>query len=243
MQSIGDHPVPTGPLAARWLEWEVPPIQAGALVQLRVVVQNAGLAAWRDVNLAYHWLDERGNPIVWDGLRTPVDAQPNAVLEVAARLRGPIPPGRYLLALDFVCEGRFWFGELGSHTPEREIEVSPRDASGARVFLPAGAEPAPGWDELVRGLHEEGYAAVGGSIEAQSGLRRRPDPGLGPYAPGGGRNPAFPHPLACPSLLPPLEPNAEVAGLPAWRPEYGEPWMFDGRASVRLRLQSGRRPA
>src|SRR5439155_47228 len=60
-----------------------------------------------------------------------------------------------------------------------------------------------------------------------------------------GRNPGFPHPLVCPSLLSPLEPNTTVAGLPAWRPEGGEPWMYDARIEVRvtLRSRSGRRPA
>ena len=29
------------------------------------------------------------------------------------------------------------------------------------------------------------------------------------------------------------------AGLPAWRPEGGEPWLYDGR--IRARLRSGRR--
>jgi hypothetical protein len=53
--------------------------------------------------------------------------------------------------------------------------------------------------------------------------------------PGGGRHPRFPHPLVCPSLLPPLEPNTEVAGLPAYRPDGDEPWMFDGRMVLRLR--------
>ena len=56
-----------------------------------------------------------------------------------------------------------------------------------------------------------------------------------PYAPGGGRHPRFPHPLVCPSLLPPLEPNDEVAGLPAYRPDGDEPWMFDARLVLRLR--------
>jgi hypothetical protein len=38
----------------------------------------------------------------------------------------------------------------------------------------------------------------------------------------------------CPSLLPPLEPNGEVDGLPAWRPdEPDEPYMFDGRLVLR----------
>jgi hypothetical protein len=29
--------------------------------------------------------------------------------------------------------------------------------------------------------------------------------------------------------------NDEVAGLPAYRPDGDEPWMFDGRMTIRLR--------
>ena len=59
--------------------------------------------------------------------------------------------------------------------------------------------------------------------------------GLRGYRPGGGRNPSFAEPLVCPSLLLPLAPNCTVAGLPAWRPEGEEPWIYDGRLVVRLR--------
>ena len=79
-----------------------------------------------------------------------------------------------------------------------------------------------------------GYAAVGGAIESRERELRA-------YRPGGGRNPSFAEPLVCPSLLPPLEPNCEVAGLPAWHPEGDEPWIYDGR--IRARRRSGRRPA
>ena len=212
----------------RWLAPELSPVQAGALTRARVVVENAGTAAWRDLNISYHWLDDRGNPIVWDGIREAVSAEPGERVEREVRVRGPIPPGRYRLAFDLVDEHRFWLAELGNFTPELDVDVAPRDASGARLF---GAE---GDTERLRAAHEEGYAAVGGSIE----LRRRPQE-LEPYAPGGGRNPSFAHPLVCPSLLPPLEPNDEVAGLPAWRPEGDEPWLYDAR--ITLRLQSGRR--
>ena len=92
--------------------------------------------------------------------------------------------------------------------------------------------------------HTEGYAAVGGSIDYDGGRLKRATPvELEPYTPGGGRNPAFAHPLLCPSLLPPLEPNAEVFGLPAWRPEGDEPWLYDARIALRLRPRSGRRRA
>ena len=223
-----EHPVPAGPLAVRWLAHELGPVQAGALAHARVAVENAGTAAWRDLNLSYHWLDDRGNPIVWDGIRHPVSAEPGERVEHEVDVRGPIPPGRYRLAFDLVDEHRFWLAELGNFTPELDVDVAVRDASAARLF---GAE---GDAELIRAAHEEGYAAVGGSLD----LRRRPHE-LEPYAPGGGRNPSFAHPLVCPSLLPPLEPNDEVAGLPAWRPEGDEPWVYDAR--ITLRLQSGRR--
>jgi hypothetical protein len=211
----------------RWRAYELGPVQAGALAHARVELENAGTAAWRDLNVSYHWLDERGNPIVWDGIRHPVSAEPGALVERDLQVRGPIPPGRYRLAFDLVEEGRFWLAELGNFAPELDVDVAPRDATGAQLF------DADGDTDRIAAAHREGYAAVGGSIE----MRRRPRE-LEPYEPGGGRNPAFPHPLVCPSLLPPLEPNAEIAGLPAWRPEGDEPWLYDARIRLRPRLRS-----
>jgi len=218
----------------RWLGYELAPPQAGALTRARLALENAGTAPWRELHLSYHWLDDRGNPIVWDGLRYEVNAAPGERVERELDVRGPIPPGRYRLAFDLVDEHRFWLAELGNFTPELNVDVAPRDATAARAFLPPDAELDPDWEERVYAAHAEGYAAVGGSIEL-----RRPPTELGQYVPGGGRNPAFAHPLVCPSLLPPLEPNTEIAGFPAWRPEGDEPWIYDGR--IRLRLRSGRR--
>jgi hypothetical protein len=229
---LGEHPVPAGPLAVRWLAHELEPVQAGTLTRARVALENAGTAPWRGLNLSYHWLDDRGNPIVWDGLRYEVGAEPGERVEREVEVRGPIPPGRYRLAFDLVDEHRFWLAELGNFTPELDVEVSPRDSSGARHFTPPEAEAD---SERIRAAHEEGYAAVGGSID----MRRRPGE-LAPYEPGGGRNPAFAHPLVCPSLLPPLEPNAEVAGLPAWQPEGDEPWLYDARITLVLRSRRRR---
>jgi hypothetical protein len=163
-----------------------------------------------------------------------VSAVPGERIERTLELRGPIPPGSYRLAFDLVDEQRFWLAELGNFSPHLDVEVTPRDASTARAHLPPNADLDPDWEERVYAAHTEGYAAVGGSIET-----RRPPAELEPYQPGGGRNPAFAHPLVLPSLLPPLEPNTEIAGLPAWRPEGDEPWVYDAR--IRLRLRSGRR--
>ena len=221
----------SGPLVARWLSIELAPVEAGTLTRVTVAAENVGSAPWRTrgdedgLFLSYHWLDERGNPIVWDGIRSRLErvVEPGETLNQELSLRAPIPPGRYRLAVDLVEEHRFWLAELGNEPYAEDVEVAPRDASGARVF---GANPDGEWLTRARALHEEGYGAVSGAIDA----KRMPD-----YAPGGGRHPRFPHPLVCPSLLPPLEPNAEVAGLPAYRPEGDEPYMFDGRLVLNLR--------
>jgi hypothetical protein len=241
LEAVDEHPVPAGPLAVRWLGYELAPPQAGALTRARVAVENAGTAQWRGLNLSYHWLDDRGNPIVWDGLRYELSAAPGDQVERELDVRGPIPPGGYRLAFDLVDENRFWLAELGNFTPELDVEVAPRDAAGARAFLPPNVELDPDWEERAYAAHTEGYAAVGGSVEWITGRLRRAPAELGPYEAGGGRNPAFAHPLVCPSLLPPLEPNTEVAGLPAWQPEGDEPWVYDARISLRLRPRSGRR--
>ena len=50
-----------------------PAPQAGAVEVLAVEVENAGTIAWNEhVKLAYHWLDDRDTPIVWDGERSPL---------------------------------------------------------------------------------------------------------------------------------------------------------------------------
>jgi hypothetical protein len=226
-----------GPLFARWCALTHGPVQAGELFLARAEVENAGTAPWRTrgheegLFLSYHWLDERDNPIVWDGRRTPLESvvQPGDTLRQEILVRAPIPPGRYRFAVDFVEEHRFWLAELGNEPFAEDVEVVPRDASGARVY---GAEPVAEWLEGAAALHREGYSAVGGAIDAR---------GFSDYAPGGGRHPRFPHPLVCPSLLPGLEPNAEVNGLPAYRPVDDEPAMYDGRLVLRLRSRSGRR--
>jgi hypothetical protein len=221
----------SGPLVARWLTVEHAPVEAGTLTRMTVEMENAGSAPWRTrgvedgLFLSYHWLDERGNAIVWDGLRTPLAeiVEPGARVRRELTVRAPIPPGRYRFAVDLVEEHRFWLAELGNPPYEEDADVAPRDPAGARVF---GAEPGEEWLERALELHREGYSAVGGAIDAK---------GLTNYPAGGGRHPRFPHPLVCPSLLPPLEPNTEVDGFPAYAPEGDEPTMFDGRLVLKLR--------
>jgi hypothetical protein len=273
MRAAADHPVPSGPLAVRWLSYDPGRPRAGALGTARLQLENAGSVAWpptgeRRVCLGYHWLDELGNPIVWDGLWTalPREVAPGERVEAELSVRGPVPPGRYRLSFDLVAEDRYWFSELGNAPLETTVPVEPRirralavrggdpgpqeeplvpeDEAEAIAYLAPGVDPAPDWSRRILDAHQEGYAAVGGSVAVEPGLLRRPPSTLAPYAPGGGRNPAFDHPLLCPSLVRDLEADwAEpVEGLPALNPPADEPWLYDGRIQVTARLRFGRRP-
>jgi hypothetical protein len=230
-----------GPLGVRWGDWTLDGPQAGAVGLARVELENTGSVPWRDgIFLAYHWLDDRGNPIVWDGLRTelPVVA-PGERVVVDARVRPPIPPGRYRLAFDVVAEFRAWFSELGSETASAEVQVEPRLGAFASE-LPSWVEAAPDRAERVAAAHAEGYGVVAGTIEWEGGLGRRRPKALEPYAPGPGRVPGFPHPLLCPSVMEGvvLDRLEDVVGLPAFAAPLGEPWLYDGRIVLRARPRS-----
>ncbi len=280
-------PVPVGPLAVRWLAYDVSPVRAGMQSTARVDLENAGSATWRSlgkegVQLAYHWLDPLGNPIVWDGDRTalPRPVAPGARVELELDLVGPMPPGDYLLALDLVHEHRFWFAEIGNTPLELPVSVASRlerralavvvrpgppeleaatrvalalqqeeldDGAEATAHLSAGCRPEPDWATRILDAHEEGYAAVGGSVALDAGRserRRRRE--LEPWAPGFGRSPEWAHPLLCPSLLVPVA-VTQLHGLPAVDPRDVEgPALCDGRIRVAVAARALRpdpRPA
>ena len=265
-----EQPVPKGPLAARWRRWSLDGRKAGSLARAAVAIENAGTATWHTrgealgIRASYHWLDDRGNPIVWDGLRTalPRSVAPGETIELELPVRIPLPPGRYRFALDLVDEGRFWLAELGNRRPEEDVDVLPRierrlavvgaDVSGleeplvpvdeaeAVAYLTAGVELAPDWASRVLDAHQEGYGIVGGSVEPANRRARR---SLALWAPGGGRVPSFSGPLLLPSVVKGVdaEPVAGPEGLPSVEPARGEgrePWLYDAR--IRARLESGR---
>jgi hypothetical protein len=228
------------PLAVRFHAWELEDPRAGTLTRAHAELENVGSAGWRDdVKTSYHWLDELGNPIVWDGMRTPLPGEvvPGQRIAVELAVRCPIPPGGYRFALDLVAEGRAWFGEFGGEPPEREVEVLPRVEATlleevAQVHVPEWCEPPPDWAERVLAAHREGYAVVAGSIEGPRRLKRA----LAGWAPGPGRVPGFEGPLLCPSVLNgiELERLPDVEGLPAFASPADEPWVYDGRIVLKL---------
>lgn len=219
-----------------------PAPQAGVVETLRVELSNEGTVRWSDqIKLAYHWLDGRGNAIVWDGRRTDVPhLAPGESAAVEAAVRGPMPPGPYRLAFDLVAEHRAWFSELGSPMLSLDLDVAPRRGE-PHADLPPNVTAADDWAERVRAAHAEGYGVVAGAIEWNGGRRPR---GLAGYAPGPGRLPGFAGALLLPSVLPGIELERldDVEGLPAYAAPRDEPWVYDGRIVLKVRPRSGRRP-
>jgi hypothetical protein len=274
LRRVGEHPVPAGPLAVRWLAYELDEPRAGVTSKARVRLENAGSAPWRSrgregVQLAYHWLDPLGNPILWDGIRTSF-AQPLApgeTAEVDVPLVAPKPPGSYRLAFDLVEEHRFWFQEVGSLPLDIPVEVRPRISERRLRVLVHGEPDAE--TEAALAAQEEPVVSddpvavahlVPGALPATDwsrllldaheegypavgggveGSSRADRRRLGAWRPTGGRNPRFPQPLLLPSLLEGLEPGTHE-GLPAFS---GTDALFEGRAIVRLRSRSDRRTA
>jgi hypothetical protein len=186
VEHVGEHSLKAGPLAVRWLAYELDPPRAGVTGRARLVLENAGTATWRargrtGVRLSYHWLDPLGNPIVWDGTRTaparPVP--PGETVELDVPLTAPRPPGRYVLSFDLVEEYRFWFAEVGSTTLDVPVEVAPRIAERRlRVVVGGGRDAAT--DAALAAQEEPTVAAgevavaylVAGAVPAPDWSRR-----------------------------------------------------------------------
>ena len=128
----------------------------------------------------------------------------------------PQPPGRYRLAFDLVEELRFWFAEVGSPPLELDVDVLPRiderrlavvvrggdDAGDHRGARGAGGAARRGRRRRDRAPRRRARSRrptgrAGSSTRTPRGTSRsaarsrRASARCGPWAPGGGRNPAF----------------------------------------------------
>jgi hypothetical protein len=65
------------------------------------------------VHLSYHWIDERGSIVVFDGERTPLVPAlgPGMVRHYAMRFLPPGAPGRWTLRLTLVQEAVRWLDQ------------------------------------------------------------------------------------------------------------------------------------
>ena len=101
MERVGEHPVNAGPLAVRWLAYELGPARAGVTGTARIALENAGSATWRSrganrraarVSLAR----PAGQPdrLGWNPRRAAAAGRARRDDRARRSARGPRPPGR-----------------------------------------------------------------------------------------------------------------------------------------------------
>ncbi|HEV2010919.1 MAG TPA: SpoIID/LytB domain-containing protein [Candidatus Limnocylindria bacterium] len=136
-------PALAGPNANLFASYQVaPPPSAGAgtTVQLPVTLTNSGTDTWNaagpnPVNLSYHWLDQIGKAVVWDGARTPLgsDIPGGGARQLTATIPVPAQPGAYQLQLALVKEGIAWINPSVSYP----VQATPAfNATYGAISLP-----------------------------------------------------------------------------------------------------------
>jgi len=125
-KGIPPDPTPTGvgpDYRATYAVGAVPQLQIGQTVAVPVTVTNTGLGVFpaagaTPVDLSYHWYDQSGKLVVWEGLRTalPADLRPGQTVPLQAQVQSPPDGGTYQLRFDLVLEGVSWFSVRGTAT-------------------------------------------------------------------------------------------------------------------------------
>jgi hypothetical protein len=117
----------------------------GATLSVGLSIRNLGAIVWphdgkKPVKVSYHWTSEDGSTVyVLDGARTdlPNDVPPDQKIDIAATLRAPDRPGRYLLWWDLVHEGVTWFSDAGD--AGRRLRVAVGMTASRKTSAYAGA--------------------------------------------------------------------------------------------------------
>jgi phosphoglycerol transferase MdoB-like AlkP superfamily enzyme len=129
-------------------------LEAAESIRISLEVRNRGSSAWsgdRGFALAYHWFDENGEVVEWEGVRTPlaepVPAGGSRVVE--ATLVAPRRSGTYRLQWDVVQEGKLWISDVDPTPVEQwSVTVDPThaftvlSARTPRVLIADGRRPA-----------------------------------------------------------------------------------------------------
>lgn len=116
-------------------------LTAGEVLTVAVTVHNRGRLPLdpelRD-RIAYHWTTPDGEPVIYDGVRTPLPHAlgPGESVTIAARLEAPPQPGDYALVWQVVREEVAWLPSAGE-----PVAVAVAEAGAAVPSEPG--EPAP----------------------------------------------------------------------------------------------------
>lgn len=109
-------------------------MKSGETVVADVTVKNISSVTWPSkpnaknryaVNLSYHWLNKKGEIVVFDGLRTPLprDLEPGGSVALKAAIRAPEKAGTYTLEITLLQELVAWYPEKGGAKLSRAVTV------------------------------------------------------------------------------------------------------------------------
>jgi hypothetical protein len=155
----GPKPLPLVGFKVEFGEQNIPTqMAADKTVPADISVKNASERTWPSkpdqkgryaVSLSYHWLDQRGQVVVFDGLRTalPRDVKPGESVKLNASIRTPQHPGQYTLEVTLVQESVAWF-------PEKD---------GGKLTLPVTVV-----EDRAMGENVDGATAARASVAARS---------------------------------------------------------------------------
>lgn len=132
-------------------------VKPGSPLSIPLRLTNLGNTVWLDsedggvgaVALGGHLFDDRGAVVSWDLFRSPLgrNVAPGESLDLECRFRGPAAPGHYVVHLDLVIEGMFWFEHRGSEPMVVEVEVTGETPDSVHPGILRAAielvEPAP----------------------------------------------------------------------------------------------------
>ncbi|MPZ76362.1 MAG: hypothetical protein GEU77_07540 [Deltaproteobacteria bacterium] len=129
------------PDSAFQVNFETPDIPtemiAGTQVTVDVSLRNTSTSTWPSkpdssnrnaVHLSYHWATEKGDRVIYDGVRTvlPQDVRSGDSVALKTTVRAPERIGRYILEMTLVQEGVAWFPDKGGEkisVPVRVVQV------------------------------------------------------------------------------------------------------------------------
>ncbi len=141
-KGIPPDPTPAGvgpDYRATYQVGAVPQQQIGQTFTVPVTVTNTGLGVFpatgaTPVDLGYHWYDQLGRTLVWEGQRTklPTDLRPGQAVTLQAQVQAPPDGGTDQLRFELVLEGVSWFSARGTPTGNVAVTVCCTKTFGAQ---------------------------------------------------------------------------------------------------------------
>lgn len=108
---------------------ELNTLKFNQVISILVEVTNAGINTWpstgiSNVALSYHWLNDSGDVIELNGLRTllPRDLMPGETTVLTMVINSPEMVGTYQLQISLVQDGVRWFDEVGCNLKKVLVE-------------------------------------------------------------------------------------------------------------------------